>query len=185
VSTFNRILTVLFLLGLLVLAVLFALRPDQTIEAVQRALDNMSTFLTGMQSSYRWLYVLGRIAFALLAIAILGPLLWVELQPRRVKSVNVQTEAGNRASVGTDSVARRLAWHIDQIADVISVTPQVSAHGKSVDVLLDLETSPEIDVPMKTDEVVAVAREVLEERMGLQSGKIKVQMKHSPYRDEA
>jgi hypothetical protein len=185
VSIFNRVLTVLLLLSLLILALLFALRPDQTIEVVQDALENTRAFLIGLEASSRWLYVLGRIAFAALAVAILGPLLWIELQPRRPKTINVKTEAASRATLSTDSVARRLAWHLDQISDVITVTPQVTPHGKSVDVLLDLETSPEIDVPMKADEVVAVAREVLEERMGLQPGKIKVQIKHSPYQDEA
>ena len=84
-----------------------------------------------------------------------------------------------------DSVARRLSWHIDQLADVISVSPQVIARGKRVDIVIDLETSPEIDVPMKTDEVIAVAREVIVHRMGMQLGKAEVHITHTPYRDEA
>jgi len=38
---------------------------------------------------------------------------------------------------------------------------------------------------MKTDEVVAVTREVITERMGLQAGKIEVRIKHAAYQEEA
>ena len=48
---------------------------------------------------------------------------------------------------------------------------------------LDLETRPEVDVPMKTDEVVGVAREVITERMGLQLGRIDVRINHAPYEE--
>ena len=85
----------------------------------------------------------------------------------------------------TESVEKRLAWHIDQLSDVISVTPVVSAAGRAVNVVVNLETRPEIDVPMKTDEVVGVVREVVTERMGLQLGKVQVDIKHAPYREEA
>ena len=47
---------------------------------------------------------------------------------------------------------------------------------------LDLQTAPEVDVPMKTEEVVAVAREVIESQMGLQLSKIQVNIEHVPYR---
>ena len=38
---------------------------------------------------------------------------------------------------------------------------------------------------MKTDEVVGVVKEVVTERMGLLLGKVRVQIKHAPYQDEA
>jgi hypothetical protein len=50
-----------------------------------------------------------------------------------------------------------------------------------VNVRLKVQTRPEIDVPMKTDEIVAVTREVVTERMGLQLGKIQVSIDHAPY----
>ena len=37
---------------------------------------------------------------------------------------------------------------------------------------------------MKTDEVVAVVREVVQERMGLQLGKVSVRIKHAPYQED-
>ena len=82
----------------------------------------------------------------------------------------------------TDSIARRLAYNIDQLAEVISVKPKVTARGKGVHVRLNVETGPEIDVPAKTEEISKVAKEVIEERMGLKlAGKLEISIKHTPY----
>ena len=183
-NVFNRLLTILLLLSLLILALLFAISPDQVISAIVRMLENVQTWLAGVATSYRWLYILGRILLFLVALAVIVPLLIAELRRPRPKTLVVQTEAGSRATVAVDSLSRRLIWHIDQLSDVISVTPKVTPRGKAVDVLLEVETSPETDVPMKADEIVAVAREVIEDRMGMQAGNIKVQISHSPYQDQ-
>ena len=183
-NIFNRIVTTLLLIILFVLTLFFAVFPSETITITQRGLENTQTVLTNAEAAYFWLYTGGRILLVVLAMIVFGLLLWGELRPRRPKAVKVHTEAGSQATVTTDSIARRLSWHVDQLADVVSVTPRVTAHGKSVDVLLNLETTPEIDVPMKTDEVVAVTREVITERMGMQLGKVEVRIKHVPYQDE-
>jgi len=185
VNIFNRIVVILLLLALLALVVLVAVFPFQAVEAVQSALTATAAFFQRAQGEALWLFTAGRILAVALAVVIFGLLLWGEVKPRRPKAVRVHTESGSQATVTTDSVARRLAWHIDQLADVISVTPEVIATGRAVNVVLNLETRPEIDVPMKTDEVIAVAREVITERMGLQLGKIDVRIKHAPYQDGA
>jgi hypothetical protein len=184
-NVFNRITTILLFFLLLALIIVVAVLPKESVAAAQRGLETVAAFLTQAEGSYYWLYSASRILLVALAIFLVMLLLWAELRPRGPKAVKVHTEAGSQATVTADSVARRLAWHIDQLADVISVAPKVSARGKSVDVILELETRPEIDVPKKTDEVVAVAREVITERMGMQAGKIEVRIKHAPYTDEA
>lgn len=182
-NIFNRIVVILLLLTLLALVILVAVFPIEAAGYAAQAIETARAFVANLETAYYALYVAGRIALIAVAVILFGLLLWAELRPRRPKAVRVQTDTGSHATVTTDSVARRLSWHIDQLADVVSVTPQVTAHGKSVDVLLDLETSPEIDVPMKTDEVVAVAREVITERMGMQLGRIQVRIKHAPYQE--
>ncbi len=182
-NVFNRIVVILLLLVLLALVILVAVFPIEAAGYAAQGIEAARAFIANLEATYYVLYVAARIALIAGAVILFGLLLWAELRPRRPKAVRVQTDAGSQATVTTDSVARRLSWHIDQLADVISVTPQVTAHGKSVDVLLDLETSPEIDVPMKTDEVVGVAREVITERMGMQLGKIQVRIKHAPYQE--
>jgi hypothetical protein len=184
-NIFNRIVIVLLLVVLLALAALVAAFPPEAVRIAQRGLEAVGAFFATLETSYFWLYVAGRVLLVLVAVLIVGLLLWAEIRPRRPRAVKLSTEAGSQAAVTTDSVARRLTWHIDQLTDVVSVTPIVSARGKAVDVVLNLETSPEIDVPMKTDEVVAVTREVIGERMGLQIGKVEVHITHAPYQDKA
>jgi hypothetical protein len=184
-NVFNRILAVVVLIFLFLLILALAVFPVELVRLAQRGLELTVGFLNTMETSYYVPYVISRIVLVLVALVFFGLLLWAEVWPRRPRAVRVHTETGSQALVTTDSVARRLAWHIDQLADVISVTPRVTAHGRSVDVVLDLQTSPEIDVPMKTDEVVAVAREVIVERMGMQVGKIEVHIEHGPYTEPA
>jgi uncharacterized alkaline shock family protein YloU len=91
---------------------------------------------------------------------------------------------GGEARITIDSVEQRLAYNIDQLPDVIHVTPRVTGRSRGVDVDLLLETSPEVDIPMKTEEVLQVTREAIVERMGLKLGKVQIKIKHAPYPKE-
>jgi hypothetical protein len=64
---------------------------------------------------------------------------------------------------------------------VVKVQPRITGRARAVDVDLLLETSPEIDVPMKTEEVLHVTKEVVEDQIGLKLGKVNVKIKHAPY----
>jgi hypothetical protein len=184
-NTFNKLIVIILLLVLLVVSLLLALFPIQTLQSASAALLRAASWLQTLQANSPLLYALGRIGLAVLAIVIILPLLWQQIKRRRPRAVRVVTEGGSAASVTTDSVARRLAWHIDQLADVVSVEPYVWGGGKAVNVRLEVQTRPEIDVPMKTDEIVSVAKEVITERMGLQLGKVEVHIDHAPYTEGA
>lgn len=184
-NVFNRIVVVLVLLILLAALVALAIVPFIALNTLSGGVNGFYGFLTRMAESSNTLFVAARVALVLLAVLLIGLLLAFELRRSGPRTVRVHTEAGSQASVTTDSVAQRLQWHIDQLADVNSVTPTVRARGKAVDVRLDLETQPEVDVPMKTDEVIAVTREVITERMGLQLGKVNVRIRHAPYQEGA
>ena len=62
--------------------------------------------------------------------------------------------------------------------------PAVKSRGGAVDIRLEIETAPDIDIPMKTDEVVGVTREVIERDMGLKLGKLDVRMRCEPFEPE-
>ncbi|MBC8448181.1 MAG: hypothetical protein H8D78_10550 [Chloroflexi bacterium] len=183
-NAFNRIITLLLFLALLLVVVFGAIFPTAALEWIGRSAEGWSSYLAYWETARPYLYVVLRIGIVILAVLVFGILLFLELRRRRPNTVRVHTTEGSTADVTTDSVSQRLLYHIDRLADVVTVAPRVSGRGKVVDVVLDLETGPEVDVPMKTDEVVAVAREVIEERMGLQLGKINVRIKHAPYPQE-
>ncbi len=182
-NVFNKLVVIILLLALLALSLMLALFPAQTLQSISTAFANAAAWVQALQVKQPVLYALARVGLAVIAIVVVLPLLWQQIKRRRPKAVRVVTESGSTASVTTESVARRLAWHIDQLADVVSVEPHVSGSGKSVNVRLEVQTRPEIDVPMKTDEIVSVAREVITDRMGLQLGKIQVHIDHAPYTD--
>ena len=56
-------------------------------------------------------------------------LLWLELRRPRKKTIRAQKMAGGEAHITVDSIAQRLAYNIDQLPDVIKVTPQIIGKG--------------------------------------------------------
>lgn len=180
-NVFNKLVVIILLLVLLALSILLALLPVETLRALQTAMGNAAQWVGNLQTQQPLLYALGRVALAVLGILIALPLLWQQVKPRRAKAVRVVTESGTQAAVTTDAVQQRLAWHIAQLADVVEVQPSVTGGRNGVNVNLKVRTGPEIDVPMKTDEIVGVAKEVVTERMGLRLGKIQVSIDHAPY----
>jgi len=176
IELFNRIVVILVLLALiagLLIFIVIAAFPDPMVGVLQN-----------------WLGVLGRMTplgkvivtvLSLLAIVICFFLLWLEIRRSSLQTVKISQVIGGEAEMTTDSVAQRIAYNVDQLADVVKVSPRVMSKGRAVEVLLDVETSPDVDVPAKTDEVLQVARQVIEERMGLELHKIRVNIRHVPY----
>jgi hypothetical protein len=181
VNVVNKIIVIILLLILLALSILLALAPIETLRALQVAMGNAAEWATSFQLRQPLLFSLGRVALAVFGILITLPLLWQQIRRKRPRAVRVTTEGGTQAVVTTDAVEQRLAWHISQLADVVNVEPSVSGGRNGVGVRLKVRTGPEIDVPMKTDEIASVAREVVTDRMGLRLAKIQVSIDHAPY----
>jgi hypothetical protein len=183
VNLINRIIVVLVVVMLWAVIVLTAAAPEIALTGARQGLDWIEVSLFRQEAAQPgWLHLLLR--GAVIVVATLLTLAWLiqELGRRKTPVVKMRLPSGGEAAVTADSIGRRLAWHIDQLADVNSVTPTVRTRGNSVDVDLSLQTAPDIDVPLKTEEVVAVARDVIETQMGLQLNKVKVNIDHAPYR---
>jgi hypothetical protein len=173
-NLFNKLVTILVFLALMVVVPLLLLLPEPAIAYTQQVLTGVSPGLTTFQ----------RVIFLLMGIIsfIVGALvLYLEFRRPPRKRAILEKAAGGEVEVAVDSIAQRLEYRIDQLADVVKVTPVIKPRRKDIDIELNLETTPDIDVPAKTEEVCQVAREVVEERMGLRLRKIKVNMRHAPY----
>jgi hypothetical protein len=184
-NVLNRLLIVLLLLAIILLAVVIVIAPRQSVQVGEQALNGMGQWVDLWQTPRFWpLFASGRVVIggALVLLCIL--LLWLELRQPKKKTIRVQQVAGGEASIAVESIGQRLAYNIDQLPDVIRVAPDIKAKANKVDIALTLETSPDVDVPMKTEEVLQVAREVVEDRMGLKLGKVEVKIKHAPYPKE-
>ena len=181
---FNRLVAVIVWIGFLAGVIYAAATPISLLTLGAARLGTFAEQLTAWQTASPTNFLIGQIAVGLTALLIFGTLLWVELWPKRSRGVRIHTSEGGSVELDTQSIARRLVWHLDQLAEVIAVVPDVKARGSAVDIRLEIETAPDIDVPMKTDEVVEVTRDIIEQDMGLKLGKLDVRMRHAPFQEE-
>lgn len=180
-NSFNRLITFVIVVGLLVLVVAVALSPIRSLNWLQEQIAHLASSIGRYQALEPTNLAIARTAAVIAALVIFVPLLLAELPRRKGPSLVHMHTANGEAQVTAESVGKRLAWHIDLLADVVSVQPIVRPRGDSVDVTLNVETRPEIEVPMKTEEIMLVTREVVEERMGIKLGRLDVRIHHSDY----
>jgi uncharacterized alkaline shock family protein YloU len=178
VNAFNRIVVILALLGIMVVSAIFFIVPLPMLGTINPFLQGLETRLEAMVAPLR---VLGGIVFTFLVWFFCAALLWLEVRRPRMKTIRVQKVSGGEAVLTADSIASRLEYNIDQLADVVRVKPVINTGRRGVRVDLELETSPEIDVPMKTEEVQQLTKDIVENRMGLKLDSVRVIMRHAPY----
>lgn len=180
-AMFNRIVAALLWLVLLVSICALAVVPLQTIQQIQHALTTLAVQLENWQSTNSDNFIIAQATIGITAILLFGILFWIEIWGMRTRGVRIRTADGGSAELDTASISRRLEWHLEQVAEVNNVIPTVRAKGGAVDIRLEVEVTPEVDIPTKTDEVVALARDVVEEDIGLTLGKLDVHMRCAPF----
>jgi hypothetical protein len=183
-NIFNRLIMLLLLLLIIVLTAVVAIAPapslDLTAKFFQWTYQNANAY-----NSSDWAYfAAGRVIIGGAIVIVCLLLLWLELRRPRKKTIRAQKMEGGEAHIAIESIAQRLAYNIDKLPDVIKVSPRINGRPRGVDIDLLLETTPDIDIPMKTEEVLQVTKEVVVERMGLKLGKVQVKIKHAPYPKE-
>ena len=183
-NVFNRLVVIVLLFLIVILVAVVVLVPRESLRTVAVTFDWLQQGATNYLQNDRLLFAAGRIVIGGLAVIAALVLLWLELRRPRKKTIRAQKLAGGEAHIATESIEQRLAYNIDQLPDVVHVYPRIIGRSRGVDVDMVLETTPEIDVPMKTEEVLQVTREVIVERMGLKLGKVDVKIKHAPYPKE-
>ncbi len=175
----NRLLVVLQLLiaivlmPILIALLLFARQPlvDGVTNLTRGLVNGPNAALTSM--------ICASLAGLVLVIALL--ILYLELHRPAIRRLKVQEVTGGKVEVTVDAIAHRLEQAILQISDVTRVRPHVRAtkRGSVVDLFLEAETTPDVNVPQKTQEIISTSRQVMEEQMGLKVGKIEVRLDHS------
>ena len=181
-NVFNRLVVILLLLLIIVATALVVVLPAGTFRTAMVIFDELyqgaADYVNGPD---RLLFAGGRVVVGGVIVLSCLILIWLELRRPRKRTIRTQKLSGGEAHITVDSIEQRLAYNIDQLPDVVKVSPRIDGRARGVDVDLLLETSPDIDVPMKTEEVIEVTREVIVERMGLKLGKVQVKIKHAPY----
>lgn len=155
-NVFNRVMMVLLSIAFLVLAFILTVWPLTWLWIGQQ--------MHGYAQSNRFGYSLAGI----LVMLVCGLILLLEVRrARRARYVVVDRVAGGEARILAESISRRLNYEVDLLQDVSDAKSEVVAKGRGLKVNLEVLMSPDVDIPLKTEEVIETARRVIEEQMGL------------------
>ena len=122
------------------------------------------------------------ILFAVALDIILILVLILEVRWPKPKTIRVEKTSGGEVMISVASVADRLTYEIDQLAGVLRVKPKISVKRRGVVVVLDVRTVAGIDVPERSERIVATAQAVIEENLGLKLAQPpKVSLRTAPY----
>ncbi len=173
---FNRIVVIVGILLLLFVALVLIIRPLEAIDWLRMWLNYVEESIFDANFYYIYLGVLAGL------IVILLILLWLEIRRPRRKTVLIKTQGGGTAELGTESVAQSLEYRIDELAGVRNVMTHVTSRGRDVDVSIDLDTSPSVNIPVLTEQILSLTREVVEKQLGVPiHGRINLRVRHEPY----
>jgi hypothetical protein len=177
-NVFNRIVMVLLILGTLALAAVMIINPQSTIEIAATGLTNAQESAVFSEASQNTYFVVGTAVIALLLFI----LLILEVRKTRKKSVRIKTDGNGKARIGVDSVVQSLAYRIDELPGVRDAKAKVTSRGNDVTVAVDLNTSPTVNVPSVTAQIVRLAHEIIETQLGVKiHGKVEVNVAHEPF----
>ena len=162
-NAFNRVVMVVLLLVAMVLCTVLLVGAKVVVPAVA---EQWATLAESIEGRTWYELALPGCVLAGVVNLILG--LFVLLEVRRPrKSIRVEKAAGGEVSVSVASISERLKYEVSQVSDVLRTRPRVSGKRSGVVVELDVEAAAGVSVPEKADQIVEVARRVVEEDMGL------------------
>jgi uncharacterized alkaline shock family protein YloU len=120
------------------------------------------------------------IAVAALIFVVAVVLFVLEIQRPALSGLRVQQVSEGEVQVTAEAITQRLQNEILRIPEVTKAKSHVTAAKKGfVDLFLQIETTPEVNIPEKTQEIIQAAKHLTEEKIGLKLGKIQVQVDHS------
>lgn len=173
-NIFNRIVVVLLLVVVILACATAIVLPRQTFVVLQDLVYGLDSYTANFAG---WALMAGAL---LVLIAVCVVLLWMEFRRKVYKTVRVEKISGGEARVAIESVAQRVQYNLDQLPQVLSVKPRITARGKKMDILLDVETTQDVNIPAKTEKLSQLTRSVIQEQMGLTLGKVLVTVRHAP-----
>jgi hypothetical protein len=107
-------------------------------------------------------------------------LLWLEVRRTTRDSIRISQVTGGEAHLSTQAVAQSLIYYVDALPGVVRVRPRLKANAQTVNVRLDVETTPDVDVRAKTEVITRTARTVIEQKLGLKLRHLYIHIHHSP-----
>lgn len=172
----NRILVVIGLIVSIVLALSLILFPVSVIDGVRANLDALEQLLYSDRPFFIFIGVMALCAVVALVLLVL------ELRRPRKKTVLIHSEGDGQAELGVESIEQSLEYRIDELAGVREVNCKIRSRGRDAQVFVNLNTSPSVNIPVLTGQIMDLARDIVEGQLGVRiRGKVRVNVKHEPY----
>ena len=161
-NTFNRLVLILILLGLIFLAVTVVVFTWLATQESIDALDDAVNWLRDNQGDLeKTLISTGAALVAVIAVT----LLYMELVPRRGSEVLITDLQSGQATLSTDDISQRVEEAVARVEHVSDVRVRITNHRRGVAVDLDLHVAPEANLAAVTDGACEAARDVLVNRV--------------------
>jgi len=174
-NVFNRIVVVILLLAGLILWPLFFLFPQQFLTNLAGAISNFGQNLEGLAPTLR---LSAGIVMAILSFVVCLLLLILELRPSKPGMVRVTKADKGEILLELDSVARRIQQAVAQVPEVVEVKPSVKKSKAGVAVEASVVTTPEVNVPEKSKEIMEIVRNLVESEIGVKMTSFQLRLKH-------
>ncbi len=178
-NIFNRIMMILLiLLGLAVLG--FMLYASMYVQLLDVAREELDFFKESLLSDTLFYYAF--VAACLLVGLVLLVLFVLEVRRPRYKMVRIKSAGGGDARLAVQSVAQSLEYRIDELPGVRAVQPRIISRGGDVEVMIGLDTSPSVNIPVLTAQISDLCQEIVESQLGLKlHGRVRLNIRHEPY----
>ncbi len=171
----NRLFIILELIVVIVLSAISIVLLLLSRPTLQRLLEPTLQTLSSEAPNPAQVICVG-ILTLLLALAIL--LLLLEYPRSTSRRLRIQSVQGAEVLMTSDAITQQLEYALDALTNVIKVRAQVVSAGKDrgVDVFIELWTTADTDVKGKTEEAAGVARQVVEDKLGLKVGRVQIKL---------
>jgi hypothetical protein len=167
VNTFNRIVMILLILAAFLVVTIGLSVPAESLTVIRGVADNTLSTMNRIRPEFIVPFRALLILCAVFVDALLISLLLLEVRGPARHAIRVQRVQGGEVSVTAESLVEQLQYHIDQLADVISVKARVAPRSGGVDVEVRLRTGAGANVPEKAEQVLEITRQVVEDKLGL------------------
>lgn len=180
-NALNRTLVILLTLAAFFIVTVAFVVPAESLTVVKGLVDSTLRTLGRIRPEFVIPFRALLVLCALFVDALLVGLLVLEIRGPAKRTIRIRRVGGGEVIVTIESIAERVQYHVDQLADVVGVKAQVKPRGGGVELDVHVQTGAEINVPEKGEQILQIAKQVVEEKMGLMlAGKPRVHLHALP-----
>lgn len=164
-NTFNRAFTLVGLILLTIFGAATLVAPALMLNFIDGAAAFFHTSVFGGMTDIG--RVLVRILLAVIFVAVMLTLVWLEIRGPASRTVEVARATGGRIRLTTRDLEEQIRQRVDAISGVLNVKARVTERDNAVVATLDVEAAADTDLVGKGEEVAAIARNVIQDQYGV------------------